>query len=96
MNYAQRYVRKIWNVADQLGYGGTFVDDVSGQTIDDHLFVNEFTGIPSVAIVHYHTGPMMMGYGSFHHTHADNMDIIDKGVLQQVGEVVMHTIYKEQ
>jgi hypothetical protein len=37
-----------------------------------------------------------MGYGLFHHTHADNMDIIDVQTLQEVGETVLSVVYSEQ
>ena len=53
-------------------------------------------GIPSANIVHYHvSGPRPMGYGFFHHTHADNMSIIDTTVLKAVGQTVMEVIYQE-
>ena len=69
-------MRKVWARAQELGYG-----QISGketpETIDDNLFVSEFAGIPSANIVDAgYVRPM--GYGFFHHTHADNMDIIDR------------------
>jgi hypothetical protein len=36
-----------------------------------------------------------MGYGAFHHTHRDNMSIIDRGTLKAVGEVVMDVVWNE-
>ena len=34
-------------------------------------------------------------FGAHHHTHGDNMDIIDKQTLHAVGKVVTAAIYKE-
>jgi hypothetical protein len=34
-----------------------------------------------------------MGYGPFHHTHADNMSIIDKATLLEVGTTVLSVVY---
>ena len=89
-------VDKVWKTAQGLGYDTLFVDEVTGQTIDDNYFVNMGAGIPSANIVHYHvSGPRPMGYGFFHHTHADNMSIIDTTVLKAVGQTVMEVIYQE-
>ena len=33
-----------------------------------------------------------MGYGPFHHTHADNMDVIDRETLAQVGATVLSVV----
>lgn len=96
VKYAPHVVRKIWSRAKDLGYGDRFHDRETPATIDDNLFVSEFGGIPSANIVDYRMNIMPMGYGSFHHTHADNMDIIDKGTLQMVGEVVLSVLYNEQ
>jgi glutaminyl-peptide cyclotransferase len=89
-------VDKVWNTAQSLGYDTLFVDEVTGQTIDDNYFVNMGAGIPSANIVHYHvSGPRAMGYGYFHHTHADNMNVIDSTVLKAVGQTVLEVIYQE-
>jgi len=95
MYFAPRIVRKVWNVAAELGFGNKFVNDVSGETIDDHLFVNQITGIPSIAIVHYETKGEKPGYGHFHHTHKDSMEGIDKNTLGQVGQVLLQVIYQD-
>jgi hypothetical protein len=91
-----RLVRKVWNVAKELGYGHLFIDEVSSETIDDHLFVNQLANIPSINIVHFHTGDLPHSYGHFHHTHKDSMDIIDRKTLQAVGHVVSTLIYNEK
>lgn len=95
VKYAPHVVRKVWSRAKELGYGDRFHDRETPATIDDNLFVSEFGGIPSANIVDYRMNIMPMGYGAFHHTHADNMDIIDKGTLSMVGEVVLSVVYSE-
>ena len=98
MHYAPHIVDKVWRSAKKTNNGNFFTDEITGHTIDDHRFVNELGGIPSICIVEYHTNFITMGlsnYGAFHHTHKDNMDVIDKKTLQAVGETVMHTIYTE-
>ncbi|MFT5980878.1 MAG: glutaminyl-peptide cyclotransferase, partial [Flavobacteriales bacterium] len=88
-------VNKVWNAAKELGYSDLFREDVTPQTIDDNYFVTQGAGIPSANIVHYHVNILPMGYGAFHHTHQDNMDIISKETLQKVGQTVMEVIYHE-
>lgn len=95
MQYAPNVVRKVWTRADELGYGQRFLNEETPSTIDDNLFVSEFAGVPSANIVDYRMNIRPMGYGFFHHTHADNMDIIDKQVLQEVGETVLSVVYSE-
>lgn len=96
MYFDARLVRKVWNVAKELGYGHLFIDEVSSETIDDHLFVNQLANIPSINIVHFHTEDTPNKYGHFHHTHKDTMDIIDRKTLQAVGHVVSTVIYNEK
>jgi glutaminyl-peptide cyclotransferase len=94
MYYAPHVVSKVWKTAGKLGYGDTFILTQSGPTIDDHLFVNRLAKIPSIVIVNFDPSDDG-GYGHYHHTHEDNMDIISKETLKMVGEVVMHVIYNE-
>ena len=92
LRYAPHVVRKIWNRALELGYGDRFDPEATPQTIDDNLFVSELAGIPSANIVDYRIRVRPMGYGPFHHTHADNMSIIDKETLLQVGTTVLSVV----
>ena len=64
------------------------------QTIDDNLFVSDMAGIPSANIVDYRIKVRPMGYGPFHHTHADNMSIIDRNTLNEVGSTVLSVVYE--
>lgn len=98
MQYASHVMNKIFKSARTTGNMAYFSNQTTGPTTDDHTVVNQITGIPSACIVEFHTGPNVMGlsgYGNFHHTHNDNMDIISAETLGAVGEVVMNVIYNE-
>ncbi len=92
-NYAGKVVKKIWNWGNALGYSHLFVYDKKPAITDDHKYVNEIARIPMVNIVHY---DQEYGYfGDFHHSHKDNLELIDKNVLKGVGETLLYVIYHE-
>lgn len=91
--YASDIVNKVWNTASEIGYGNYFINGSSGQTTDDHVYVNQLANIKCIDIVHYDLN--IRNYPSFHHTHADNMSIIDKNTLKIVGQVVLEVIFRE-
>jgi len=95
MRYAPSVVRKVWSRAEKLGYGSLFQNRETPATVDDNLFVSELGGVPSVNIVDYRMNVIPMGYGPFHHTHADNMDVIDRSTLEAVGKTVLSIVYTE-
>ncbi|HBP45371.1 MAG TPA: glutamine cyclotransferase [Flavobacteriales bacterium] len=95
MAYAPYVVERLWSSAERLGYGNYFKQDVTPETIDDNLFVSEFAGIPSANIVHYQVQVLPMGYGPFHHTHADNLSIISTATLEAVGNTVIDVIWND-
>ena len=92
LRYAPHVVRKIWKRAADLGFGDRFNPSPTPPTVDDNLFVSELAGIPSANIVDYRTQVRPMGYGPFHHTHGDNMDVIDRETLAQVGATVLSVV----
>lgn len=94
LRYAPHVVRKIWKRANDLGFGDRFDGAPTPPTIDDNYFVSELAGIPSANIVDYRIHVRPMGYGPFHHTHADNMTLIDAEVLGQVGTTVLSVVYQ--
>lgn len=93
LRYAPHVVRKVWRRADLLGFRDRFPNSATPPTIDDNYFVSEMAGIPSANIVDYRTQVLPMGYGPFHHTHADNMEIISKQTLHEVGSTVLSVVY---
>ncbi|TCO07918.1 M28 family peptidase [Natronoflexus pectinivorans] len=95
LRFAPRLVDHIWNIAHELGYGAWFNFGIGGLITDDHVYVYKHLNIPSVNIIqHDPTSPT--SFGSYWHTHADNMDIIDKATLKAVGQTVMEVIYREK
>ncbi len=89
--YAQLYVKNVWNTAKRLGHGRFFNNSFGGQLVDDHLFINQNLGIPTLDIIHYDTKEKT-GFGDFWHTHKDNMETIDKITLKAVGETVLQVV----
>lgn len=88
--YAQPYVKKVWKAANDLGYGDIFVNNLGSSLIDDHVFINQIAGIPSLDIIHYDNSSS--GFGEFWHTHDDNMESISKITLKAVGETVFKVV----
>jgi len=93
--YAPTIVDKIWNTARELGYGDDFSWQKTAQLVDDHRYVNEITGIPSIDIIQYDPATES-NFGSYWHTLNDNLQIISKETLQVVGATVMTVIYREK
>jgi glutaminyl-peptide cyclotransferase len=94
MQYAPKVVDKIWDIAAHIGYGNYFTYDRTPPTIDDHLYVNKIAGIPTIDIVHYVANSR--DYPYFHHKHSDNMNVINKGTLKMVGNLLLNVIYREK
>ncbi|MCC7466573.1 MAG: M28 family peptidase [Saprospiraceae bacterium] len=93
MDVAPNLVNKIWDMANVLGYGEYFIPENRGGVTDDHLFVIRHARIPMIDIISLpYEGEKM--FGDHHHTHADNMDIIDKNVLKAVGQTMTELIYR--
>ncbi len=96
MRHARSEVKKIWNKAQELGYGRYFVKKDGGEVTDDHVPVNELARIPCVDIINYDANSDLSSFGSFWHTVDDNMDLIDRNTLKAVGQTVMDVIYNEK
>jgi len=90
--YASGILKKVWDNAAQIGQGDFFLNRDSPEILDDHVFVNDWAGIPMIDIIEFSPD---YGFGHYHHTHADNMEVIDRRTLQAVGETVLFTIYQE-
>ena len=89
-------VRKVWKTARGMGYGNYFVEQELGPVTDDHYFVSVYARIPMIDIINKPTGNgERSGFGTYHHTHDDDMDIISKKTLRIVGQVMLAVIYRE-
>lgn len=86
-------IDRIWDQAQELGHGGRFISNNVGAITDDHLYVHREANIPCVNIVHI--DPRTDDFGSFHHTHKDDMDIISKEPLEAVGNTLLQVLYSE-
>jgi len=94
MNFAPQVVRKVWQAAQNLGYGNYFVNEKSGAIIDDHYFVNTIARIPMIDIINRPENSRT-GFGDYWHTHDDDMNIIDARTLRAVGQTLLEVIYQE-
>ena len=92
--YAPEVVRKVWRLADQMGYGNYYATERGPGILDDHYFINTIANIPTVDIINL---PKDSG-GSFvahWHTGDDNLDVIDKRTLRAAGQVLLATVFRE-
>lgn len=94
MQFAPSLVNEIWNIADQMGYDTLFVDQQGANISDDHYIINELAHIPTIDIIRHTVGSEGgTKFAPYWHTHRDRLDIIDKNVLDAVGEVLTELIY---
>ena len=90
--YAAGILSKVWGHAAKLGHSDFFIQKDAPEILDDHAFVNEWAGIPMIDIIEFSPD---FGFGHYHHTHQDNMELIDPRSLKAVGETVLFTVYQE-
>ncbi|MFN0034335.1 MAG: M28 family peptidase [Saprospiraceae bacterium] len=93
MEVAPQTVNKVWNMAASLGYGKYFVPEHRGGITDDHVFVIRGARIPMIDIISM-PNEGERPFGAYHHTHADNLSVIDKNVLKAVGQTMTAVIYQ--
>lgn len=94
MQYAPNIVRNVWSIASELGYSNYFIDQDGPGISDDHVAVNEIAKIQMIDIVELHPQSPNT-FGAYHHTHQDNMSIIDKSTLKAVGQTLLQVLYRE-
>lgn len=100
MAVAEDVVNKIWTTAHTLGYQELFQMPVTGEIVDDHYFMNQ-AGVRTIDIIDMRPTTKAMGFdgyefGGFHHTHADNLAIIDLSTMRAVGHTVLHVVYNSK
>ncbi len=91
---ASDIVDKVWAMAAASGYGDVFVNELGGNVIDDHVFVNQ-VGIPCINIIES-INPATDSFNPTWHTLDDNMKNIDRQSLKAVGQTVLNLIYQEK
>lgn len=93
--YAQAVCDKVWSTGNNLGYGKYFSYQKTPQLIDDHRFVNEIIGIPSIDIIQ-NDFSTESSFGTYWHTQSDNMSNISRETLAAVGRTVLKVVYDEK
>ena len=84
---------RVWNLARTMGRGDRFVEADIGYTTDDHFFVNTIAGFPTIDIIYKPIGTNR-GFGDHWHTHDDDLDVISRETLGDVGQVVTAAVYR--
>ena len=93
MGYASYVVNEVWRTADYLGYGDVFINEEGGAISDDHIFINKYSNIPTIDIIHLDSHSSNGTFYEYWHTTGDTMDKIDKKTLEIVGKVVGTVVY---
>ena len=96
MMYAPSRVKKVWNMAAELGYDIYFPEEYGSYITDDHYFVNTIANIPTINIIHLEKEADQGSFFKHWHTVSDNMEFIDKNTLKVVGMVVLNVVYREK
>ncbi len=92
--YAEPVLRKIWDQGIQLGYSNYFFYFQGGYITDDHKFINELGGVPTIDIIHYSEATDTR-FPAHWHTVNDKISVIDRNTLKAVGQTLMEVVYKE-
>lgn len=91
--FASGIVDRVWNTANNLGYGSYFSNARSNPITDDHQYINQIANIPCINIIHYDV--MQSDFFEHHHRVTDNMDQIDAKILGMVGQTVLQVVFDE-
>lgn len=94
VRFAPEVLDKVWNVAQQLGYGRYFVNQPVDGVVDDHYFVNTIARIPMINIINRPPGTRT-GFVPHWHTVSDDLSVISKSTLHAVGHTVIEVLFRE-
>lgn len=95
ITYAGFVVDKVWSKANELGFGGNFVNNVRPAITDDHFYINTKTKIPTIDIIQYGDTSPNNSFPFYWHTHKDDMSSVDRKTLGAVGQILLGVIYNE-
>ncbi len=90
--YASDIQQQVWKAAADAGYSSMFPNVASVDITDDHVPVNEISGIKTVDIINLQPD-MEHPFAPHWHTHGDVMNIIDKTTLKAVGQTLLQTLF---
>ena len=94
MDFAPSLVNEIWRIGQEFGHSDLFREERGGRIADDHIVVQRITGIPMINIIHHSTDNRGGAhFAEYWHTQRDDLEIIDPGVMQAVGDVLLELIY---
>lgn len=94
LQYAPALVNEIWSIAEEQGHGRLFADTEGAPVSDDHVVINRVLGIPTIDIIHYRNAEGGgVEFPPYWHTQRDDIDIIDRSVMDAVGGVLAELIY---
>ena len=97
---APEIVTRVWETADQLGYGRYFINENGDAITDDHLPLQK-KGLRVIDVIDIQygplssKGPLTRAYPNYHHTMQDTFDKVSPKSLQVVGDVAL-TLVTEQ
>ena len=80
----------------KAGYSDYFLFETVSYIDDDHKYLNEIAGIPTIDIIHLDPKSQNGSFFEHWHTSKDNMSVIDKQTLKAVGQTLMNVIYQEK
>jgi glutaminyl-peptide cyclotransferase len=92
--FAPDIQQKVWQAAGHAGYSSYFPFQSNVDITDDHVPVNKIAGIKTIDIINLTPDPEKP-FAPHWHTHADAMEIIDRGTLKAVGQTLLQTIYEQ-
>ena len=80
--FAPEVVRRVWDIAEELGHGDYFRQETGPAVNDDHVVLNE-AGIRTIDII---------DFDYLWHALEDTPDKVDAATLAAVGDVVLAVI----
>lgn len=92
MFYAPDIMKKVWSIANRIGFGDIFLYQKTAEITDDHLYINKIIGIPTINIIDYENS----GFFEFWHTMNDRMENISPYSLKAAGQTVLQVIFEEK
>jgi Zn-dependent M28 family amino/carboxypeptidase len=86
---AKPVLEKVWGTAHNINYGQYFNYVQVAPIEDDHKYMNK-AGIPSIDILDFDVNG---NFPDHHHTHKDNMSVIDRNTMKAVGQTLLEVVY---
>lgn len=93
MRYAPALVNELWSIAGEKSYDNQFINSEGKVISDDHVVINRILGIPTIDIIRHDPDASGLGFAPYWHTHRDDMQIISRQTLQNVGNILTELIY---